>query len=549
MIANTSGTEWIDARQIVGGHGSNGTSVQGMSVGTGHVASVRTSNTAAAFSGYNIQNQSDTPRSRFRRRKRLLLVGWPCSGKSLFRLQARRLVGRDAMSSDERRHAASCIQRALVAELLSAFSTVIEREKLVLEMDALDVMDSRVQEAHKTLQQAYSADLIFASSGYYDEHVTHAIKTMLRDKRLRTVLLARAKRCAWLRYCMAIASDVVSENWLPSDEDILSAWMPTVGMESSIVTTPDGVDVDCIEIGGGESLTRTMFREMYSAAAVLYFVSAEECYWDEKRVTAPCTSLSMASTSPNTSSESGHNGDASSASTSSAESAKQRIMAHFRAVCGIVARAGLPFILVITLGGRADHARGEALRDELMSSLRSQSPPSVSSQTRSEPESLFEFWQPSSMHIINLADSDAFVSMFGSVMVGLGLRKLASPEEGRDVFNMGPLDAGQQIAALQGELSVNRSQLNAVKGDREHEALQLAELYKSNTARASQLQLARDEADKTRMRLESVVADVREHIANGEVDAGISALEGFLAGIQTRGASPGAARFQHALAI
>jgi len=47
------------------------------------------------------------------RRKRLLMVGRPCSGKTLFRAQAQRLINKKKITARERLYTASCVQRVV----------------------------------------------------------------------------------------------------------------------------------------------------------------------------------------------------------------------------------------------------------------------------------------------------------------------------------------------------------------------------------------------------------------------------------------------------
>ena len=166
---------------------------------------------------------------------------------------------------------------------------------------------------------------------------------------------------------------------------------------------------------------------------------------------------------------------------------------------------GLPFIFIITADGKEDLARGEKLRDELMESLHSSS-------------TNMEFWQPSCLHVLDLTDDRAYHRMFESIMISLGLKKVGVfPEPIGDFIDIGPLDAKQQIAALQGELSVSRSQLQAVKGDREHETMILADMYKSNTVKASELQHAKEETAELKRKLEKLVSEtsnfVNKHVS------------------------------------
>ena len=125
-------------------------------------------------------------------------------------------------------------------------------------------------------------------------------------------------------------------------------------------------------------------------------------------------------------------------------------------------------------------------------------------------DNFLEFWQPSSTHTVDLSDSAAFCRTFESILVSLGLKKVGMMMNplGSDLIGMGPMDAKQQIGALEGELTASRSQLQAIKGDREHEMNVLANMYKNNTVKASELQSAKAEADRLKESLESIIAHV-----------------------------------------
>ena len=223
----------------------------------------------------------------------------------------------------------------LLVELINAFSQIIEKELVVLEMDAIHVMEEKVQEAFFLLQEAFHSDLVFAENGYYEKSIASAITTMLRDKRVRAILLNRASKYKWLRYYLAIASDIVEQGWLPSDEDIISSWVPTSGTFVSTVTA-EGTEIECVEFGGKEGQTRALYRDLSMATAVLYFVSAAEENWEDYSYNHYVNALNIATATVskrivNTSKEK---------SDSTCRSAKSLLFAHFRAVCNTVARKG-----------------------------------------------------------------------------------------------------------------------------------------------------------------------------------------------------------------